>query len=214
MRRRDLILSAPALVAATSLGGPVRADGAMRREFRILRGGDDIGSHTLEALRVDDRFEIDIDIDIRVTVLGFTAYRYLLRNREVWQGKTLAALDATTDDDGEANRVQIRREGEVLRIDGTGYQGTAPLETATTSYYATPFLERRPWVSTQSGKPLEIDVAETGARRFQVSGEIGTLLIYDEAGEWVGCEFDAGGEPARYEMTAYGGEIGALWAAA
>ena len=46
------------------------------------------------------------------------------------------------------------------------------------------------------------------------SGGLETRLRYDGRGEWVGCEFDAGGELASYEIASEAGWFGALWSEA
>ena len=210
---RRFFLSAAAASALTAFPGTgALADGGATRAFRILRGGDDIGRHELVGQMTGEGLRVDISIDIRVRFLGITAYRYTLENRELWSGGRLVRQDSTANEDGDRLTSSISRVGEVLEIDGTRYSGTAPLEAVTTSYFARPFVERRPWVSSQSGKPLEVDVVNRGGpRRWKVTGDLETALIYDETGEWVGCEFDAGGETARYELLDGTGQIAALW---
>lgn len=184
------------------------------RTFRILRDGDDIGTHTLDAVSGPNGFEIDIRIRIAVKVLGITAYRYELDNREVWKDGRIVSVDSTVNDDGTSDRSNIKRKGDGLVVDGSRYSGPAPADAVTTSYYARPFIDRRPWISTQSGKPLTLDIAPDGrANWFRTSGELTTTLGY-QGGEWTGCEFDAGGEPGVYEMVRQSGKIAALWAEA
>lgn len=210
--------------AATLATRPARAEtGPVRREFRILRAGDPIGLHTLEARREGATITVDIAIEIVVRVLGIAAYRYELTNREVWQDGAILSVESRVDDDGEDHFARIRREGDQLAIEGSEYTGTAPLDAATTSYWSRAFLDRRPWISTQTGKPLAIDTVNSGnatapggiaATLWRVTGEFETALLYDASGEWVGCEFDAGGELATYEMTASSGRFADLWSAA
>lgn len=206
------------LLAAGAAGlfvpwGTALAQTSARREFRILRNGSDIGRHSLSARSVDGRFEIDIDIEIVVRILGIAAYRYELTNREVWAGGRIVSVDSQTNDDGDAAFARIRAAGDVIEIDGSGYSGTAPADAATTSYYVTDFLERRPWLSTQTGKPLEI-ITSGAPPRVTVSGELPTTLLYDARGEWMGSIFDAGGEPASYELISDSGPIAPLWRSA
>ena len=74
-------------------------------------------------------------------------------------------------------------------------------------------MKRQPWLSTQSGKPLEISVQPGRQQRWwSVRGELDTDLGYDASGEWIACEFDAGGELAKYEILSGSGKIAALWA--
>lgn len=217
--RRSFLVGA----AAAALPLPAFATSSASRTFRVLRDGDDIGIHTLNATRDGTTIKMDINIEIVVRVLGIAAYRYELTNREVWEGGRILSIDSTSNDDGEKGFARIRRNGDALAIEGSAYTGPAPLDAVTTSYWLPDFLERRPWISTQTGKPLDIDIANDGAvtapggiaaTRWQVSGEFRTALLYDNAtGEWVGCEFDAGGEPGSYEMIASSGRFADIWAA-
>ncbi|MEO0822419.1 MAG: DUF6134 family protein [Pseudomonadota bacterium] len=217
MRRRDFIAGGATSVALSGISAAALADGGASRVFRILRDGSDIGRHSLAARLGPKGFEIDIEVDIRVRILGITAYRYTLSNQEIWAGGQLVSVNSTVNDDGTAEYARIRSTGAALEIDGSGFSGTAPVEAVTTSYHQRAFVDRRPWISTQSGKPLDVALARgtaAGGERWQVTGELTTALIYDTGGEWVGCEFDAGGEPGRYELVEQSGAIAPLWAAA
>ena len=210
MDRRFFLAGTGAALATPAIAAPTA-----RRVFQILRDGDDIGRHTMIAVQGINGFTLDTEIDIKVTFLGVTAYRYLLKNREIWKAGQLVSMNATTNDDGTEDAARVRAGSKALRIEGSRLTGEAPLNAVTTSYFATPFLKRRPWISTQSGKPLKIDVTAEGRRNWwSVSGELNTRLGYDQRGEWVGCEFDAGGEPGRYEMIGEAGRIGELWSQA
>lgn len=214
MNRRSFIGAAAGTIGAVLLPAPGLAAEPARRVFRILRGTSDIGRHTLDARLTPEGFEIAIGIDIAVRFLGITAYRYALENRELWRGGLLIRADSTANDDGEAHRARMRGGLAGIEVDGSGFSGLVAAEAVTTSYYVPEFLERRPWLSTQSGKPLEISARRAQSGRWRIAGELETTLVYDARGEWMGSEFDAGGEPARYELVEQSGEIAPLWQAA
>ena len=196
-----LILPAPAMAATAS------------REFRILRGDSDIGRHRLDARQTAEGFEVRIDIDIAVKLLGITAYRYEMENTELWSDGRIVRVTSRVNDDGDSHFATIAANGNGLMVDGSEYSGPVSADAATTSYYAPAFLNRSPWISTQSGRPLDVRASQTGAGRWRVGGDIQKTLIYDAAGEWVGSEFDAKGELARYEVIGGSGAIAALWSA-
>lgn len=210
MQRRGFLAGSAAALLPTPSLSAASAD----RTFRILRDGDDIGTHILTAMTTSRGFEIEITIRIAVNFLGITAYRYEMDNREVWQGGQLVQLDSTVNDDGTTDFARIRRDGEKLMVEGSGYTGEVPTDAVTTTYYTKEFIKRRPWLSTQSGLPLSIEITPDGADAFRVAGQLETRLEYDDRGEWVSCQFDAGGEPARYEIADESGRIAELWASA
>lgn len=214
LQRRTLLAGLGAALAAPALTTPSLAASKAMRRFRILRDGDDIGTHDLDAVLGPNGFEIVITIRIAVKVLGITAYRYELDNREVWQGGTVASVNTKINDDGTDDFCKIVRQGEALQIDGSRHTGQVSPEAVTTSYYASPFIKRRPWISTQTGAPLKVQIVPEGrANWWAISGDLETKLGY-AGGEWQFCEFDAGGEPAAYEIISQTGKIGALWAQA
>ncbi|MEM8791209.1 MAG: DUF6134 family protein [Pseudomonadota bacterium] len=214
MDRRAFVAGASAFATGAVVPAAARATERATRRFTVLRSGDEIGFHQLSATLTEDRFEIDITIDLRVRLLGITAYRYELINREVWRDGRIVSVDSRVNDDGTKEFCKITNTGDELAVVGSRFSGNAPLESVTTSYYNTAFLERRPWISTQSGDPLEIDVAAAGPGTWKVSGELETQLLYDDRGEWMGSNFDAGGEPGTYELASETGAIGALWSKA
>lgn len=210
MQRRQFMVGA---TAAACLATPALAASSAKRAFRILRDGDDIGPHTLDAVLTGNGFEIAIDIKIAVKVLGITAYRYTLSNREIWKGGTIVSVKSQVNDDGTKDSSTVTRQGEKLVVEGSRYSGDAPFAAATTSYFTPKTLDRTPWISTQSGMLLPIKTKPIAGRAswWQVSGGLDTALGYDDRGEWTGCEFDAGGETATYEITSQSGAIAALW---
>ncbi|MBY8977542.1 hypothetical protein KHP62_17140 [Rhodobacteraceae bacterium NNCM2] len=213
MNRRDFIAGTSMLAAGSLLPNAGRATGRAFRSFRIRRAGAEIGKHTLSATLGEGGFQIDIRIDLAVKFLGVTAYRYNLINREVWRDGQIVSVNSRVNDDGSDEFCKVQNDGDVLQVSGSRFSGTLPLEAVTTSYFDMDFLGRRPWISTQSGAALPVDVADAGGGRWNVTGELETTLIYDERGEWMGSVFDAGGETATYELVSETGLIAPLWAA-
>lgn len=214
MNRRGFMAGTAMLASASLLpSGALGVDRGQRR-FRVLRDGKDIGTHNLSATLGSQGFEIEIRIDLAVKFLGLTAYVYNLINREVWRDGRIVSVNSRVNDDGAEEFCQVTNDGELLQVRGSRFTGTLPLDAVTTSYFHTDFLDRRPWVSTQSGAALAVDVAASGGGRYAVTGELETTLLYDDRGEWMGSIFDAGGETATYELTSETGVIAPLWSAA
>ncbi|MEM6421466.1 MAG: DUF6134 family protein [Pseudomonadota bacterium] len=217
MDRRSFMasgLGAAALAGGLSMPVPALADGGAVRAFRIVRDGKDIGRHALTARRDGQRFEIEIEIDIVARLLGIPVYRYEMVNREVWEAGRILSVDSQTNDDGTPNSLTIRREGDALAVDGPGYSGTAPADAVTTTYYAPGFLERRPWLSSQTGAALDFNATPISEAPLtvQLRGEIESVLAYDADGEWLDNRFQGRGELVSYEVIE-AGAVGALWRA-
>ncbi|MEL6318740.1 MAG: DUF6134 family protein, partial [Pseudomonadota bacterium] len=105
--------------------GPATAlasTGGVRR-FEVERDGKSIGFHTISATATDAGLQIDIDIALRIRFLGITAYRYEHQNREIWKDGRLTSLVSKTNDDGTDDFCRLMRDGEVYRVEGSGFTG-------------------------------------------------------------------------------------------
>lgn len=221
--RRSVLFGA---MAATMVPGvPFAAANGLSRRYRVLRGGDDIGSQSVTVRRDGGHIEVDVTVEIRVRILGITAYRYEMANTEVWDDGRLMRMDARTDDDGTRDFARARREGGRLLVEGSGFSGEAPEDAATTTYWTPDFLGRRTWISTQTGRLLSVSATRRGtvdlalpsgkvaAEKWQVTGDLDLELFY-AGGEWVGNRFAAKGETAEIlAETASGPRLTPLFAA-
>lgn len=208
MNRRGFLAAGGA--ALTFGGQSAHAAASGRRVFDIYRGGNRIGEHVVTVSRDRGAIRSRVDIDIAVTFLGITAYRYTLDYEETYRNGRLETLTGECDDDGDRANVRAFRAGERLEIDGSAYSGPAVGIAVPTSYWRMAALQATPWISAQSGELLSVSAvplassadAPVGARAYRVSDGAGyTVEIwYDAAGEWVGCGFDARDERAIYRL--------------
>lgn len=206
--------------------GRLMADSGGRRRFRVLRDGDEIGSHVMDVRPgAGGEIQVAIEIELKVKILGITAYRYTMSNREIWQGGKLTSLDSVTNDDGEADHAKARASGGMLEIDGSVYQGVVSGDAVSTTYWSMAFLERGTWINTQTGVPIEVTTARLGAgevagqggaiatERWSAKGENLDIVLHYAGGEWASVEFDAGGEPAQYLPQVLAPAFAPVWVA-
>ena len=190
-----------------------RAD-TSTRVFSIIRDGDDVGRHSVRMTRDGDLCEVASVVEIAIKVLGITAYRYTMANRERWRAGLLEAFESRVDDDGDESVTRAERRDGALIVDGRNFSGGAPSDAATTTYFTRDFLDRGAWISTDGGELFTISATELGPvsaaeawserdctrwrARATNDDSYDVRLEYDERGEWVGLAFDAGGEQAIY----------------
>jgi Family of unknown function (DUF6134) len=116
MRR---ILAGIAIILAVSApAAPSAATGEVL-DFAIVRNGSDIGYHRIRFTR-DDKLVVDIDVDVRVTVMSLTVYRFCHLSREVWEQAQFVALTAETDDDGTQHSLSVTMQGDEFEITHNG----------------------------------------------------------------------------------------------
>jgi hypothetical protein len=220
--RRKVILGLSSLAIGSLPLTAVAAEG--RRELSLFFGDSRIGGQSIAVARQGDVLDVTLDLEVAVRVFGLTMYRYRLEARESWDDGRLVALEARTDDNGTARFARARRAGDQLVIEGSAFSGRVSGNPGTTSYWNPALLERGIWVSLEDGRPRRVSARPLGtetwqtaqgalaARRWRVEGEIDPIdLLYDEAGEWVGNEFTARGQRARFVLARRGPALTALW---
>lgn len=199
--------AAAAFFVLAALAGTARGaeqQGAERSIFfDVWREGSLIGSHRLDFSRQGEELRVDIAIELKVDFAYITVFRYQHRNREIWRGGRLLAMQSTTDDDGERARVLLQAKGEELAVDGTKFAGTVPGNLLPTTYWREESMRAARLVSSQDGRIFEVTVTPLGeedvlsegrlvkARHYSMRGDLDLDLWYDAAGEWVRLTFKA-----------------------
>lgn len=179
--RRALVAglaTSPLLVAAPlPVGWTARAWAAPMPalQFDVLRKGDVIGSHRVAAEKKADDLRIDIETEIRVKVLGLTAYRYRHQGSETWRkqddGIRLVGLETRTDDDGTDLKVEGEAAGGAFKVEGSAGPVTAPADIVPASYWSPLVLQRSELLSTKRGNLFPIQVEQRGRETIESAGE-------------------------------------------
>lgn len=182
--------------------------------FSVLLNGKTIGEHRFTVVPTPEGRRVASDASFAVKVIGITAYRYRHRAEEQWRGDCLAALEATTDDDGKPSRVRVQSSADGLAVVTAG--GAQPLPACTMSFaYWNPAIRTQTQLlNAQTGllqlvqvtrmKTGVVDVhgRETTATRWRISGPASPVDVwYTADGEWVGLDSTvAGGRQLSYRL--------------
>ncbi len=222
--RRTTLFGAVSMALAAALPAVPALAAAGSRRMDLYRADDRIGEKVLTVRRNGNVVDVTTRTRIDVRLLGVTVYAYSLDASERWSDGRLVTLDARSNDNGSAEFARATREGDALRVEGSKFSGLVPGNPATTSYWSPAFLERRTWISTQDGRPMNVSARRQGsvsypsasgavsAARWTVGGDLtGLELFFDGAGEWVGTTFPARGETARFVTADRGGALTPLW---
>ncbi len=222
--RRNLLLGAGAVALGSALPRTAIASTSVERRFDILRKSSKLGTQRLRVSRAGDQLEVLVDIKIDVRLLGLPLYKYTMSNREVWSRGRLVSMVSDTNDNGTKEYVRAERSTGGISVKGSGYEGVISGTPATTTYWTKAFLKRPVWINTQNGEPMNVPVRKRGAEAFpfrtgQISanrydcrGDLDTLdLFYDANDEWIGNQFIARGETARFVTSSFGGAMAPLW---
>jgi hypothetical protein len=180
--------------------------------FAVIRGGREIGRHSLAFSAAGDGFDVRITVDIAVKLLGITVFRYSLRGTESWRGGEVSLLEAVTDDNGTPHRMRAERRDGALQITGSGTAPyTAPANALPATHWNLAEVEGAPWINPQDGKllrPRAVARGETAlpggggfAEQYDISGDATLSLWYGTGKRWVALSFTAkDGSIVRYQQ--------------
>lgn len=202
------LLAGSGLVAAGSAAALATSPGVdSRLAFDIRRDGASIGRHDVKFRRNGDDLEVEIAIDIAISLAFIPVFAYRHRNREVWRAGRLVSLDSQTDDDGRSYEVMARATAQGLRVLGSEGDLLAPPEILPTSYWNARTVQQRRLLDSQHGSLLDVEPEFLGeeslrpgaaARRYRLSGDLNLDLWYSPAGEWQKSFFEARGANVSY----------------
>jgi hypothetical protein len=180
-------------------------------DFKVYRGGEEIGHHRVNFWRDGDKTVADVEIKLDIYFGPIRVYAYEHKSREVWKDGALVSLEGSTDNDGEPMKAIVRREGDALKIEGTAFSGTAGPALLPSSWWDYDLMRQSQIIDTQNGKVFPVSVQRIGdvtltvagqqvaATHYRLTGELALDIWYDAQGNWLRSEFDGQGEIIAYE---------------
>lgn len=182
--------------------------------FRVERGSDPIGTHTVSFEREGDKLHVAIDIELAVSFGPITLFRYEHHNRETWRDGKLVAIETRTNDNGTEYEVSGKATEKGLEVTSSA-NGTfvAPADIIPTSYWNPATVEQSELLDTQKGRILKVEVkpaAEREAevngkdipvREYEMTGDLKLKLWYSPEMEWLNVIFRARGEDVDYRVV-------------
>lgn len=204
MRRRAVLLL---LAGAAAVAAPARASElpyGPTLTFAAFRNGERIGTHALRFERdAGGRLTVSTTIELAVKFMGFTAYRYHHRAREIWNGDSLQALASETNDNGRTHAVRAEREADTLVVSGDGGARRLAGPLLPSSHWNVRQVGQARLLNTQTGAEARVQVTPLGrervatasgsldATRYRYTGDVAMEQWFDDRGRWVKTSFVA-----------------------
>ena len=221
MERRNFLISS--ILSLGLISQKAYSSAAPSLGFDVLLNDEIVGYSNITHRKLKSGLEVLVDVEITPKLLGLKFMKYTLINREIWKKKKLMSIDANSSWFGKKYFVKGQREKDGFRIDGSAFSGVIKDSFATTSYFTPDFLNRRVWISTQDGTPLEIKTQKLKNKKivfnnknysineWKISGDLDLTLQYDERNNWVGSSFTVGNYPANFILNNRKNNIHTIW---
>jgi len=200
--RRHLLTAGAALAIGRSAQAALPVPQSRELAFRIMRHGSQIGSHTLQFRCNGDALQVDIAVDVRVSLGPIPLVRYSHRNQESWAADRLVGLDSHTDRNGKILWMSACATNAGLRVEGSGaVPYIAPPNALASTYWYKAVLGGpiigtqdgmlvRPAISPPEPQPIHLaSGAEMPAKRYVLTGDLDVELWYDVSDTWAGMRF-------------------------
>ena len=183
-------------------------------KFDVLRKGKPFGEHIV-SFEVDSNglMKATTEVNLKVKVGPFTAFKYALDSVETWNEHTLVALEGKTNDNGDKTYVRAVSNDLNLTIDGSAYSGDVPLGVIPSSHWNMVQIRWKEMLSTEDGRLIPMVIVPKGTeiltvageqivtRRYLLDSDIDIALWYDDQGRWLKLTFEARGQTIEYRLT-------------
>lgn len=192
-RRRTLAFLAGAACAGVAPARAALPGPLSDLSFTVLRNGSEIGTHTVGFKRDGELLVVQSAADFAVRFGPITFYRYHYRATETWQGDTLVAVSARTNDDGDVKFADMRLEDGQLMVDGSKTGSYVAPAGAIAATHWNPAELTRPMINPQNGELMRFERRDYGdeqlpsgglARHVGLTGYATLDLWYDRSDQW------------------------------
>lgn len=192
---------------------------ATKSIYQIYRKNRKIGQHTLQFQRNGNALIVNVESDIKVTVLKVPVFRFNYKAEEIWEDGSLLSVRATVVENGETATNTLDNSTSGARLTGA----TETLNRETLDYASNhwhPGVTRENEIfNTLTGRASVVELVNAGtetidlpsgqieATRFNYSGDIVATSWYDNEGRWVKLRFageDGSTIEYRYDANASG----------
>jgi hypothetical protein len=172
-----------------------------------------IGTHRFSVRREGGGERIHSIARFDVRILGIPAYRYRHEATERWDGGCLAAMNATTNDNGRSLQVSGLRQDERFQLEQPAATSLPACLSAYAYWDRDRLLRQRALLNPQTGKLDALRVEAVGRETLEVKGESVQAerfrlhaaqnvidLWYSLRGEWLRLESTAGSRRLVYRL--------------
>jgi hypothetical protein len=169
--------------------------------FSVWRQGGQIGMHMVQFTQSGDTLKVQTHAHFSVGLGPLKFFSYTYQVTELWQGGALQSLAAQTDDNGQHETCNARRQGEQLLVTGTKSGSyTAPKGSIAGTHWNQAEL-KAPMINPENGAQMHYTVVDKGmtpppgghapAHQFGLTGYATLDIWYDAVATWVGLKATA-----------------------
>ena len=139
-----------------------------RIEFDIYRNKDHIGKHIFSFKRSDEQLAVESEINFKIKKFGIVLYKYHVKGTEIYKEGKLIKFNSKTNQNGKEKYVNMELENGQHIIDGSSYQGKAPIDYLLGTWWNHSIVKAKAQISAVSGRIIKQKVTFLGKETIKI----------------------------------------------
>ena len=150
-----------------------------RIEFDIYRNNQNIGKHIFSFKKSNGQLEVQSEINFEIKKFGIIFYKYHVKGTEIYNDGKLVKFNSKTNQNGKEKYVNMELENEQYIIDGSSYQGKAPIGYFLGTWWNHSIVEAKAQISAVSGRIIKQKVNFLGKETIKIDDKIYKTLHFN-----------------------------------
>ena len=150
-----------------------------RIEFDIYRNQNHIGKHVFSFKKLNGELVVESEINFQIKKFGVVLYKYHVKGTEIYKDGKLVKFNSKTNQNGKVKYVNMKLDNEEYNIDGSSYQGKAPINFMIGTWWNHDIVEASAQISAVSGRIIKQKVTFLGKETIKIHDKIYNTLHFN-----------------------------------
>ena len=150
-----------------------------RIEFDIYRNKQNIGKHIFSFNKSNGQLEVESEINFEIKKFGIVIYKYHVKGIEVYKDAELVKFNSKTNQNGKKKYVNMKLQNGEYEIDGSSYQGKAPIDYLLGTWWNHSIIKSEAQISAVSGRIIKQKVTFLGKETIKIDNKIYKTLHFN-----------------------------------
>ena len=150
-----------------------------RIEFDIYRNQNHIGKHVFSFKKLNEELAVESEINFKIKKFGIVLYKYHVKGTEIYKDGKLVKFNSKTNQNGKAKYVNMKLDNEEYNIDGSSYQGKAPINFMIGTWWNHDIVKASAQISAVSGRIIKQKVTFLGKETIKIHDKIYNTLHFN-----------------------------------
>ena len=150
-----------------------------RIEFDIYRNQNHIGKHVFSFKKLNGELAVESEINFQIKKFGVVLYKYHVKGTEIYKDGKLVKFSSKTNQNGKVKYVNMQLDNEEYNIDGSSYQGKAPIDFMIGTWWNHGIVKASAQISAVSGRIIKQKVTFLGKETIKIHDKIYNTLHFN-----------------------------------